>query len=107
MARSRLSSSALAIAALGRSQLVGDLVQAAHPEDPADRALLQVAGPRVLRQIADAAAPLHRAGRRLTLAGEHPGERRLARPVPADETDLLAGCDPEAGMLQQQAGAGA
>ena len=44
----------------------------------------------VLGQVADARAAPHRARGGERLAGEHPGQRGLARAVPADQADLVA-----------------
>ncbi len=90
---------------LGRhAQAAVDLHQIASAEDPVARQHVEVAGARVLRQVADLAAARHRARGRLALAGQHPGQRGLAGAVATDETDSVAGPDPEARRLQQQPG---
>ena len=82
----------------GRAQLV----QAAAGQHPVQGQPLQVAGPRVLGQVADAGAAPHGARRGERLTREHPGQRGLARAVPADQADLVARRDLEARVRQQQ-----
>ena len=78
------------------------MVQAAGRQDPVLGEHAEVAGPRVLRQIADGSAAGDLAGRGLCLAGENLGQRGLAGSVPADQADLVARGDLERDMLEQQ-----
>ncbi|GAA1824497.1 hypothetical protein GCM10009714_02800 [Microlunatus capsulatus] len=78
-------------------------VQPARGEDPVLGQHVEVAGARVLRQVAHLAAVAHRAGGRGRLPGEDLGQRRLAGAVAPDEADLVARGDLEADSLQQQA----
>ena len=48
-----------------------------------------------------------RAGAGAALAGQHPGQRGLARAVASDQADPVAGTDAEGGVLQQDSGADA
>ena len=91
---------------LGLPEPPYDLVQAAGGEDPGQREDLRVAGARVLREVADAAAVGDRPGGRHRLAGEDLGQRRLAGAVAADQPDLVAGRDPEGHVVHEQACAG-
>ena len=91
---------------LGLAQPAYDVVETARGQDPVAREDLGVADARVLRQVADLAGRLHRAGGGLCLAGEDLGERRLAGAVASDETDLVAGSHPEADVLHEQACSG-
>ena len=91
---------------LGGAHPAYGLVEAAGGQDAVAREHLEVDVARVLREVADLAAAGDRAGGGLALAGEDPGERRLAGAVAADQADLVAGADAEGRALQQQAGAG-
>ena len=61
----------------------------------------EVAGARVLRQVADGASAVDRATGRQTFTGEYPRERRLARAVAADESDSVAVGDPEGRSFEE------
>ena len=102
----RLVADLLVVAAhpgLGLGALAHDGVEPAGREDAVAGEHLEVTGAGVLRQVADGAGAGHRARGGLALAGEHLGQGRLARTVAADETDAVAGVDPEAGVLDEQA----
>ncbi len=73
-------------------------------EDAGARQVVEVAGARVLRQVAELLGALHLAAIREQVAGEDLGQRRLAGAVPADQTDLVAGRDTEAHVLHEQPG---
>ncbi len=75
---------------LGVAHRGPDLVETAGRQHPVHGQAGQVTGPRVLRKVADRAGPAHRAARGQPLPGEHPRQRGLARPVPADQADLVA-----------------
>jgi hypothetical protein len=92
---------------LGVAEVRHDDVQAAAGEHPVAGQLVEVAGPRVLRQVADAAATVDLAPGRLRLTGQHPGERGLACAVTADQPDPVALADPERGVIEQQSRASA
>jgi hypothetical protein len=66
----------------------------------------EVAGARVLRQVADLAAPVDGARVRQRLAGEHAQGGGLAGAVAADQPDAVAGLDAQGGAGQQDPGAG-
>jgi hypothetical protein len=93
--------------ALGRTQFGHDLVQPAGGQHPVPGQQVQIAGARILRQVADGSGPRHPPADRLTLPGQHPGQRRLAGAIAADQTDPIGGRDPERGRPEQSAGAGA
>ena len=57
---------------------------------------------RVLRQVAEAALADDPPERRLDLAAEDPEQARLAGAVAADEADLVAGDDGEAGVVDDE-----
>ena len=57
---------------------------------------------RILRQVAEAALAQHLPGGRFDLAAEHPEQAGLAGAVAADEADLVAGHDGEAGRLDDE-----
>src|SRR6476661_2534516 len=80
------------------------MVQSAGRPDPVQPPPVEVTGARILRGVADRAAAQHQPGRRLRLAGQDLGQRRLAGPVATDESDLVTGRDLEGGALQQQVG---
>ena len=56
--------------------------------------------PRVLGQVAEAAGAVHDAGVGVCGAAQHLEQARLAGPVAADQADLVAGADREAGSLE-------
>ncbi len=88
---------------LGRPHAGPHLVETAGGEHPVHGQAVHVAGPGVLRQVADGrAAAHHRARRGQHLARQHPGEGRLPGAVPADEADLVTWPDLEGRILQQQ-----
>ncbi len=96
---------------LRRRHLVGVAVHAdqhgvetAGREDPVAGRDAQVAGARVLREVADGAAATHRAGGRKCFAGEDLGERRLAGAVAADEPDRVPGVHRERHGTEQELG---
>ncbi len=72
-------------------------MQVAGGEHPVLGELVQVAGARVLRQVADGAVAGDRAAGGLTLPGEDAGEGGLAGTVAPDQTDPVAGVDAEGG----------
>ena len=87
--------------------VVHDRVEAAGGQHPVAGEHVEVAGARVLRQVADLARPRHRAGGGLALAGEHLGERGLARAVAADQADPVARGDAERGAVEEEPRTGA
>src|SRR5947199_8654858 len=58
------------------------------------------AGSWVSGHVTQAAPTLHEAGCRVVLAGQHLEQARLANPVAADEADLVACVDREAGIAE-------
>ena len=90
---------------LGLAQPAYDFVQAAGRQDPVAGQDVEVAGARVLRQVADTAGAGHLAPGRQRLAGQDPGQRGLAGTVAADQADLVAGTDPERRVVDEDAGA--
>ena len=106
-----LTHGAMTVVAFGHRDLqlghaVQEVVEAARGQHPVAGADRQVAGARVLRQVADVAADLDAAAVRQRLAGQHPQQGCLARAVAADEPDAVAGCDLEGGVGDQNPGAG-
>jgi serine protease AprX len=78
------------------------VVQPAGGEDPVEGQELRVGGARVLRQVPDVAGAQDLAGRRQALAGEDPGQRRLACSVAPDQPHLVSRPDPEGDVVHQQ-----
>ena len=95
----------MAICALASS--VQQHVQAAGGQHPVAGGDVEVAGARVLRQVADRAAPVDRAGVRLPSPASTLQGGGLAGAVAADQADPVAGLHPQGGVGQQDAGAGA
>ncbi len=89
----------------GLGHLQRDGAEPAGVEDAGARELVGVAGPRVLRQVADLAPPLDLAVGGHEVAREHLGEGGLAGAVAADEADLVAVGDAELDVRHQSAGA--
>lgn len=89
------------------THLAQDLVETAGGEDAVAGEDVEVAGARVLREVADLAGAGDGAAGGHTFACEALGEGGLARPVAADETDAVALGDAEGGGLDEDAGAGA
>ncbi len=89
------------------AHLAQDRVQAAGGKDAVAGEDVQVAGARVLRQVADVAGAGDGAGGGDALARQDLGEGRLARSVAADQADPVALGDTEGGGLDEDAGAGA
>ena len=67
--------------------------------------LVDAVEPRVLRQVAEAAAAVHDAGVRVGGAAEHLQQAGLAGAVAADQPDLVAGADREAGAVEDDVAA--
>ena len=88
-----------------RGQLAQQAVQPTRRQHPVGGGLGQVAGTRVLRQVAHSPAAAHRAGMRQRFAGQHLQGGGLAGSVPADQADPVAGLHPERGGLEQDASA--
>ena len=88
---------------LGRAHRAEQLVQATGGQHTVHGQHVQVTGARILRQVAHGSRSPHGACGRLGLAREHLGQRGLARAVPADQPDPVAGRDLEARFVQQQA----
>ena len=93
--------------ALGLPHLPDDLVQPAGREHPVAGELLEVAGARVLREVADVPGAGDRAGRGLPLTGQDLGQGGLAGAVAADQADPVPGRDPEGRVLHEDPGTGA
>ncbi len=74
-----------------RAQFGSQLVEPAGRQHPVDGQHVHVPGPRVLRQVPDGARPADRARGRLNLPGQHLGQRRFPRAVPADQADPVPG----------------
>jgi hypothetical protein len=91
---------------LGLFQLVQQGVQAAGGQHPVLAQHAEVAGARVLRQVADLAAPADGPAVRQGLAGQHAQGGGLAGAVAADQPDPVAGLDAQGGAGQQDPGAG-
>ena len=93
---------------LGGAQVGDDDVQPAAGQHPIAGQHVEVAGPRVLRQVADAAATLDRCR---PPAGASPARTpaSVVLPAPLRPTRPIRspGADAEGGVLEQQAGAGA
>jgi hypothetical protein len=89
--------------AFGLAHLAQHSVEAACRENAVVGQHVQVAGPGVLRQIADLARPRHLARGRPCLPGEHLGQRGLARPVAPDQADAVARRDAEGRGCEEQA----
>jgi hypothetical protein len=66
----------------------------------------EVAGARVLRQVADLAAPVDGAAVRQGLPGEHAQDGGLAGAVAPDQPDAIARLDAQGRTGQQDPGAG-
>ena len=88
---------------LGLTQASYDVVEAACGEDPVAREHLGIADAGVLGQVAHVTGPEDLTRGRQGFAGQDPGQGCLSRPVAADQADLVAGRDPEADVLHQQA----
>ncbi len=73
-------------------------VQAARGQHPVAGGDVEVAGARVLRQVADGAGPVDLAGVRLALAGEDLQRGGLAGAVAADQADPVAGLHAQGGV---------
>ena len=101
IAFSRTASSSLAIAVSVARSDAHDLVETAGAQHAVHRELLEVAGARVLRQVADVAGADDLAARRLRLAREGLGQGRLAGAVATDQPDPVAGRDAERRLLEQ------
>ena len=82
-------------------------VETACGQHPVARDDVEVAGARVLRQVADGALDLDPAGVRRALAGEHAHGRGLTGAVAADEADAVVVADAKADGFEQDARAGA
>jgi len=78
-------------------------IESATGEHPIAGKHVEVAGTRILGQVADAAAAVDGAGGGKGVAGEHAGKGRLAGTVSPDKSDPVARTDPEVGSLEQQA----
>jgi hypothetical protein len=91
---------------LGLLQVVQQGVEAAGGQHPVLAQHGKVAGARVLRQVADLAAPVDGAAVRQRLAGQHAQGGGLAGAVAADQPDAVAGLDAQGGAGQQDPGAG-
>ena len=83
------------------------LVEPAPGEDVAHRGggVVDAVEPRVLREVPEAAAAVHDAGVRVRGAAEHLQQARLAGAVAADQPDLVAGADREAGAVEDDVAA--
>ena len=97
---------------LGLADAAQDGVDAAGGEHPVAGQDVQVAGARVLRQVADLPRPDDLAGvlddgGGLLLPGEQLRQRGLAGAVAAHETDPHPGVDPEGRLVQELTGADA
>ena len=92
---------------LGGPQVADDRVEPARGEDAVAGQHGEVAGARVLWEVAHVARPRHGAGRRLGLAGEHLGERRLAGAVAPDQPDAVARGDAEGRAVEEEPRTGA
>ncbi len=79
--------------------------ETARIEDAGAREHLGIAGARILRQVSELAGALHLAVGGQEIAGEHPGEGRLAGAVAADESDLVAVRHAERHVRHEDAGA--
>ena len=91
---------------LGLLQLVQQGVQPAGGQHPVAGEHGEIAGARILRQVADLAAPVDAAVVRQRLAGQHAQGAGLAGAVAADQPDAVAGLDAQGRAGQQDAGAG-
>ena len=91
----------------GRAHVAAYNVEAARRQDAIACKNVEIAGPRVLQQVADLAGRGDRAGRRERLAGEHLRQRRLARAVAADQPDAIAGGNAKGDGIEQHPGADA
>ncbi len=67
--------------------------------------LVDAVEPWVLREVAEAAAAVHDAGVRVGGPAEHLQEAGLAGAVAADQPDLVAGADREAGAVEDDVAA--
>ena len=90
---------------LGGAQVAHDRVEPAGREHPVAGGDVQVAGARVLGQVADLAGAGDRAGGGLGDPGEGLGQRGLARTVAPDQAHPVAGGDAEGRGVEEQAGA--
>ena len=104
-----LAGGALAVgdALLVLAHLADQDVEAAGGEDAVAGEDVEVAGARVLREVADLAGAGDGAAGGDALAREALGEGGLARAVAADQADAVALGDTEGGGLDEDAGAGA
>ena len=68
---------------------------------------VEVARPRILREIPGLTPSVDLAGVRQTLAGQHLQRRGLAGAVPADQTDPIPALNAQRGVGEQDARAGA
>ncbi len=89
-----------------RLHLAQQRVQAAGGQHPVRGGDVEVAGTRVLRQVSDRSAAVHRAAVRLALAREDLERRGLAGAVAADQADPVTRLHAQGGFGQQDAGAG-
>ncbi len=81
-----------------------NLVQPARGEDPVLGQLLQITGPRILRQVPQLPRTRHLTGRGQPLPRQNPGERGLAGAIASDQPDPVARGDLETHRGQQQPG---
>ena len=87
---------------------VGDeRVEPASGQHPVAGEHLEVAGARVLREVADRPGAINASGVRQRLAGEHTQACRLAGAVAPDEPDAVSGLHAQRRRLEQDASAGA
>ena len=84
-------------------QAAYDVIESSRRQDPVAREHLEVAGARVLREVADRARRRDRPTGRQGLAREDPRQRGLAGSVAADQPDAVARGDPEGDVVHQQA----
>src|SRR5437667_9622853 len=75
-------------------------------QHPVARRDLEVAGARVLRQVADRPAAVDLAAERRALPRQNLQRGGLARAVAPDETDAVTGLHAQTGLGQQNAGTG-
>jgi len=91
---------------LGLGELVQQDVDAAGGQHPVAGGDVEVAGARVLRQVADLTAALDGAGVRRGFTGEHAQAGRLAGAIAPDQADPVAGLYAQGGAVEQDARAG-
>ena len=89
---------------LGLAHVIAHLVQAAGGEDPVEREHVKIAGPRVLREVADGPGMPNGPGGGLAVARQDLSQGGLARAVAADETDTVPLGNLERGVCQQEPG---